>query len=130
MRRLPCESRCPRFSRMTSSSAVVDGILYLRLTGDLIGSPDSQQILQIVNEYLGDAIQFCAIDLSAVRFINSTGIGVLVSVLTKFRNQGGELVLINPSEQLQKLLLITKLNAIFTIAADDVSAAEQLKAVS
>ncbi|UOR06032.1 STAS domain-containing protein [Hymenobacter aerilatus] len=115
---------------MNSSSAVEDGILYLRLSGDLIGSPDSQQILQIVNEYLGEAIRFCAIDLSAVRFINSTGIGVLVSVLTKFRNQGGELVLIKPSEQLQKLLLITKLNAIFTIAADEASAAEHLKAAN
>ncbi|MBO3273527.1 STAS domain-containing protein, partial [Hymenobacter defluvii] len=71
---------------MNSSSAVEDGILYLRLSGDLLGSPDSQQILQIVNGYLGEAIRFCAIDLSAVRFINSTGIGVLVSVLTKFRN--------------------------------------------
>ena len=115
---------------MNSSSAVEDGILYLRLSGDLLGSPDSQQILQIVNGYLGEAIRFCTIDLSAVRFINSTGIGVLVSVLTKFRNQGGELVLIKPSEQLQKLLLITKLNAIFTIAADEESAAEQLKAAN
>jgi len=115
---------------MNSSSAVQDGILYLRLSGDLIGSPDSQQILQTVNEHLGDAVRFCAVDLSAVRFINSTGIGVLVSMLTKFRNQGGDMVLINPSEQLQKLLLITKLNTIFTIAADDVSAAEQLKAAN
>lgn len=115
---------------MNITSAVHDGILYVRLNGDLIGSSDSQQILQTINEHLGDAIRYCAIDLSNVRFINSTGIGVLVSILTKFRNQGGELVLIKPSEQLQKLLLITKLNDIFIIAADDASAAEQLKAAN
>jgi anti-sigma B factor antagonist len=65
-----------------------------------------------------------------VRFINSTGIGVMVSVLTKFRNQGGELVLINPSELVRKLLVITKLDAIFILATDDASAAEQLKATT
>ncbi len=115
---------------MKTESAVQDGILYVRLTGDLIGSPDSQPLLQTVNDHLGESITYCAIDLSNVRFINSTGIGVLVSILTKFRNQGGELVLINPSEHIRKLLVITKLNAIFTIAADDMSAAEQLKATT
>lgn len=65
-----------------------------------------------------------------MRFINSTGIGVLVSILTKFRNQRGELVLINSSEYTRKLLVITKLDTIFIIAADDVSAAEQLKATT
>ncbi|MBC6990318.1 MULTISPECIES: STAS domain-containing protein [Hymenobacter] len=115
---------------MKTESALQNGILYVRLAGDLIGSPDTQPLLQTVNDHLGDAITLCAVDLSNVRFINSTGIGVLVSILTKFRNQGGELVLINPSEHIRKLLLITKLNSIFTIADDDVTAAQQLKAVS
>ena len=52
---------------------------------------------------------------------------MLVSLLTKFRNRGGELVLINPSEHMRKLLIITKLNAIFTIAEDDAFAAKFLK---
>jgi anti-sigma B factor antagonist len=115
---------------MKTESAVQDGILYVRLTGDLIGSPDSQPLLQAVNDHLGEGIIYCAIDLSNVRFINSTGIGVMVSILTKFRNQGGELVLINPSELVRKLLVITKLDAIFIIAVDDASAAEQLKATT
>lgn len=115
---------------MKTESAVQNGILFVRLSGDLIGSPDTQPLLQTINEHLGDEVILCAVDLSGVRFINSTGIGVLVSILTKFRNQGGELVLINPSEHIRKLLVITKLNAIFTIAATDAEAAEQLKAVS
>ncbi|MCR5889102.1 STAS domain-containing protein [Hymenobacter sp. J193] len=114
---------------MKTEAAVQNGILYVRLAGDLIGSPDSQQLLHTVNEQLGEDVTLCAIDLSHVRFINSTGIGVLVSVLTKFRNQGGELVLINPSDHIRKLLVITKLNAIFTVAATDTEAAEHLKAI-
>ncbi len=47
--------------------------------------------------------------------MNSSGIGVLITILTKFRNKGGEVVLVSPSEQIKKLLIITKLNAIFLI---------------
>jgi anti-sigma B factor antagonist len=40
---------------------------------------------------------------------------VLITILTKFRNKGGEVFLMKPSEAVQKLLIITKLNAIFQI---------------
>jgi anti-sigma B factor antagonist len=64
---------------MTTTSTLTDGILYLTLAGDLIGSPDTQQLVASVNEYLGDAVTNCAVDLSDIRYINSTGIGVLES---------------------------------------------------
>ena len=99
---------------MKLESTIKDNILYVRLQGDLIASPDSQQLLDLVNNSINDSVLLCAIDLSNVRFINSSGIGVLVSLLTKFRNRGGELILIKPSEHIRKLLIITKLNAIFT----------------
>jgi anti-sigma B factor antagonist len=57
----------------------------------------------------------CVIDISQLRYINSSGIGVLITLLTKFRNKGGEVYLMNPSESVRKLLAITKLNAIFQV---------------
>ena len=111
---------------MTTTSSVQDGILFVRLTGDLIGSPDTDQLLLSVNDHLGEAIPNCAVDLSQVRFINSTGIGVLVSLLTKFRSRGGELVLINPADHPKKMLAITKLNNIFSVVADEAAARHQL----
>ena len=111
---------------MTTTSTFADGILYLTLSGDLIGSPDTQQLLESVNEYLGEAVTNCAMDLSNIRYINSTGIGVLVSLLTKFRSRGGEMVLINPADHPKKMLALTKLNNIFTVAADKATARQQL----
>ncbi len=111
---------------MTITSTLTDGILYLSLGGDLVGSPDTQLLLAAVNEHLGDAVINCAVDLSGVRYINSTGIGVLVSLLTKFRSRGGELVLINPADHPKKMLALTKLNNIFTIAANEAAARQQL----
>jgi anti-sigma B factor antagonist len=111
---------------MTTTSTLTDGILYLTLAGDLIGSPDTQQLVASVNEYLGDAVTNCAVDLSDIRYINSTGIGVLVSLLTKFRSRGGEMVLINPADHPRKMLALTKLNNIFIVAADEATARQQL----
>ena len=110
---------------MTTTSTLTDGVLYLTLSGDLIGSPDTQQLLESVNEYLGEAVINCAVDLSGIRYINSTGIGVLVSLLTKFRSRGGEMVLINPADHPKKMLALTKLNNIFTVAADAATARQQ-----
>ncbi|TDN37766.1 anti-sigma factor antagonist [Hymenobacter sp. UV11] len=111
---------------MTTTSTLTDGILYLSLAGDLVGSPDTQQLLAAVDEYLGEAVTNCAVDLSSVRYINSTGIGVLVSLLTKFRSRGGEMVLINPADHPKKMLALTKLTNIFTIAANEAAARQQI----
>ena len=111
---------------MTTTSSVQNGILFVRLIGDLIGRPDTDQLLQSVNDHLGEAAPRCAIDLSEVRYINSTGIGVLVSLLTKFRSRGGEMVLINPVDHPRKMLALTKLNNIFAVAPDAAAARQQL----
>lgn len=115
---------------MNSTSTLADGILYISLVGDLIGSPDTQQLLQAVNEHLDGNVLNCAIDLSAVRYVNSSGIGTLVSLLTKFRSRGGELVLINPADHPRKLLALTKLNNIFTVVASPAEARQQLTAAA
>jgi len=44
---------------------------------------------------------------------------VLITILTKFRNKGGEVFLMKPSETVQKLLVITKLNAIFNVIQNE-----------
>jgi anti-sigma B factor antagonist len=60
-------------------------------------------------------IKTVVIDLEKVRYISSSGLGLLITLLTKMKNAGGELFLTAPSEQVKKLLLITKLNGIFTV---------------
>lgn len=94
---------------------VSGNVLLLFLEGDLIGGEDTKSIFETVQNHIEKGIIRCVIDISNVRFINSSGIGVLITILTKFRNKEGELVLINPSEQVKKLLIITKLNAIFSV---------------
>jgi anti-sigma B factor antagonist len=89
--------------------------LILRISGDLIGEDNGMQLIEAVNEAVSHQVACCVIDISALRYINSSGIGVLITILTKFRNKGGEVYLMNPSDNVKKLLVITKLNSIFQV---------------
>ncbi|MBL7843669.1 MAG: STAS domain-containing protein [Cyclobacteriaceae bacterium] len=100
---------------MKYSSEIKNDILILHLEGDLIGENDGANVLQVASSAVQQNIKSCIIDISALRYINSSGIGVLITILTKFRNKGGEVYLLNPSESVKKLLVITKLNAIFQV---------------
>ncbi|NDK54524.1 STAS domain-containing protein [Pontibacter fetidus] len=112
---------------MKYQTELKDDLLFVRLEGDLVAGKDTQQMIEEVDVIQDGKALLCAIDLSNVRFMDSSGMGVLVSLLTKFRNRGGELVLIKPSDHIRKLLIVTKLNAIFTIAENDDYAAQFLK---
>lgn len=89
--------------------------LIIRLVGDLIGEENGPEIVAEMESYNGKGNLRVIVDISEVRYINSSGIGVLITLLTKARNKGGELCLINPSESVRKLLIITKLQAIFKV---------------
>lgn len=101
--------------------------LKLLFNGDLIGENNGPELVEIVNDSLNKGVRFCLIDIADVRYINSSGIGVLITILTKFRNKGGELYLIRPSEHVKKLLIITKLQAIFRIVDSEEEALGQIK---
>jgi len=104
-----------------------EGTLILKLKGDLIGEDSGVEIIELVNDQIQKGVMLSIIDISELRYINSSGIGVLITILTKFRNKGGEVCLLNPSESVKKLLIITKLNAIFSIANSEKEALEILK---
>ena len=93
--------------------------LIIRLSADLIGENNSAEIISVVTDKLQQNIKTCIVDISGLRYINSSGIGLLITILTKFRNKGGEVYLMKPSESVQKLLVITKLNAIFHIVQSE-----------
>jgi anti-sigma B factor antagonist len=101
---------------MEFKSELIDDVMVLRLSGDLIGEDGGFSLLELVNDTTADNIIKCVVDISELRYINSSGIGVLITILTKFRNRDGEVYLVNPSDSVKKLLIITKLNAIFNVS--------------
>ena len=56
-----------------------------------------------------------SIDLSKTRFIDSSGLGVLLSLNKTLRAQGGDLKLLNPSSSVAQLIELTRLHRVFSI---------------
>lgn len=104
---------------MTFTKEIRNGRLFLYIQGDLVSEKDGEPLAQVVQEAFQQEVKQGVIDISALRHINSNGLGVLITLLTKFRNRGGDIYLVNPSESVQKLLVITKLNSIFTILRNE-----------
>ena len=112
--------------RMEYSFRFEEKYLIINLAGDLIGEENGPRIVAELDGHNTVGNLNVIVDISEVRYINSSGIGVLITLLTKARNKGGELCLINPSESVQKLLIITKLQAIFKVYHSIGEAKEQM----
>ena len=104
---------------MNFKHEIKNDTLVLRLAGDLIGEDSGAAVVEVATDAIHQKTMKCIVDISGLRYINSSGIGLLITILTKFRNKGGEVYLMKPSESVQKLLVITKLNAIFQIVQSE-----------
>ena len=107
---------------MKFEQLIKNNVFIIKLSGDLIGENSGTNLLDAVNNAIQEKVIICIIDISDLRYINSSGIGVLITILTKFRNKGGEVYLMKPSESVKKLLVITKLNAIFQVVQSEAEA--------
>ena len=88
----------------------------IKLSGDLIEKGQAQSLLQACDELLKENCVKWAIDLENLKFMNSSGLNVLIQLLTKSRVAGGESVLFNMNKKINELILITKLNTLFKVA--------------
>lgn len=100
---------------MPAHIQLIDDFVVLTFANNLLAESWDEDTQETLQTHLDDNFKNCVVDLSKVHFINSTGINVLVKVLTLFRNAGGEVVLVNISPAVQKLLIVTKLQAIFSV---------------
>lgn len=62
--------------------------------------------------------RWVAIDLGGVGFLDSTGLSVLVASLKRAKEEGGDLVILRPNEQIQRILSITDLTKILKVHED------------
>lgn len=90
--------------------------LLVTLDGKIIDQSTSQQLVTDITEQLSAELNRVIINLEQVEYINSNGLNSLISILTKTRTRGGEVILCNINEKIEKLLLITKLNSVFNTA--------------
>ncbi len=97
-------------------------ITIVTVAGDLvIGEPETT-FKKTVTRLLEDGRVNLLVDLSAVGFLDSSGLGALVRALTLAQKEGGQTKLLHAGPQVRKLLQMTKLDSVFEIH-DDMEAA-------
>ncbi|MDX2001039.1 MAG: STAS domain-containing protein [Chitinophagales bacterium] len=90
-----------------------DKATVIALKGSLLADLQTKDILQTVTDLIQENKVNFVVDLGDLKFINSAGLGMLLTCLTKARKAGGDVLLADVPEQVSNLLVITKLNAIF-----------------
>ncbi|ARA92903.1 MAG: anti-sigma factor antagonist [Bacteroidetes bacterium] len=85
----------------------------ITLKGNVMGGPDGAKLHETLHELKEQGKKNVVVDLSKVKFMNSSGLGMLISGMTTMRNAGGDLRLANVADRIQSLLVITKLITVF-----------------
>ena len=99
--------------RMTIKEERRDGVAVLSVKGKMLGGPETAALHQKVKDLLAEGVKKVVIDLSGVKWLNSSGLGVLMGAMTSVRNAGGELKLSGVTDKVESLFMITKLITIF-----------------
>ncbi len=89
------------------------GAVVITLKGNVMGGPDTQEFQDLLHKFIEENKKNIIVDLGGVKFMNSTGLGMLISGYTSVKNSGGSLKLANATEKINSLLVITKLITIF-----------------
>lgn len=88
----------------------------ISLEGELIDKSQASGLLHTIDGLLEKGEGKFIFDLGGILYLNSSGLNVLINVLTKSRKEGGDVIITNVSKKVAQLFVITKLNTIFTIA--------------
>jgi len=107
---------------LKTSLRQVDGVNIVDCSGRITLGEGSIVLRDIVKDLLGKGNKKILLNLGDVNYIDSSGIGELVSAFTTVKNQGGELKLLNLTKKVQDLLQITKLYTVFDVRDDEASA--------
>ena len=97
-------------------------VVILRLEGKLMGGPDSDVFQAVVKELVAADRKKVLVDLGKVSWVNSTGLGILISGYTTLKNNGGSLKLVNVNKRIDQILMVTKLHTIFDSFDDEARA--------
>ena len=112
---------------MKASTRQVDGVTIVDLSGRITLGEGSVVLRDTIKDLLGKGQKKILLNLGDVSYIDSSGIGELVSAFTTTKNQGGELKLLNLTKKVHDLLQITKLYTVFDVKDDETAAVKAFK---
>jgi anti-sigma B factor antagonist len=109
------------------ASREVDGVTVVELSGRITLGEGSVQLRDTIRDLISKGQRHILLDLGEVSYIDSSGLGELVSAYTTARNQDATLKLLKLTKKVHDLLQLTKLYTVFDIFDDEASAIASFK---
>lgn len=96
-----------------------DGIAILELAGKIMGSGDADVLRRAIVAALAEGADHVLLDFRGVPWVNSQGIGVLMSCATNLRPEGGAIKLLGVNDRVRSVLDVTRLSVHFEFFDDE-----------
>ncbi|MBN1551229.1 STAS domain-containing protein [bacterium] len=100
---------------MNWNTKKVGNTFLIEIEGEIMGGAEADDFKDIIFKSIEDDIVDIIVDMKKATWMNSSGLGMLISGLTTLRSSGGDLRLANVSERVRRPLEITKLDTVFSI---------------
>lgn len=85
----------------------------IEFKGNVMGGPETVTLNEQLHKLIEQGKKNVVVNLSKVKFMNSSGLGMLIGALTTMRKAGGDLRIANATDKIESLLVITKLITVF-----------------
>lgn len=104
---------------MTASTRLVSGVTIVDLKGRIVLGEESAGLRDLIRNLASEGTKKILLNFRNIDYIDSSGLGELVSAFTSVRSQGGELKLLNLTKRVRSLLQVTKLLTVFDVTDDE-----------
>jgi anti-sigma B factor antagonist len=85
----------------------------IEFKGNVMGGPDAVNLNDQLHSLIEKDQKNVVVDLGKVKFMNSSGLGMLIGALTTMRKAGGDLRIAKAADKIESLLIVTKLITVF-----------------
>ncbi|MBS1634388.1 MAG: STAS domain-containing protein [Bacteroidetes bacterium] len=99
----------------------------ISLSGELIDKNQAADMIKAIDGLLESGKTRFVVELGDLKYMNSSGLNILIQLLTKTRAKGGETVICHVNKKVNELLLITKLNTLFKVVDTKEEALKKLQ---
>ena len=106
---------------MATSNRRVGGVTIVHIRGRIELGEESAAMRDMIRDLLSKGHKQILLNLGAVEYIDSAGLGSLIGALASVRRQGGEMKLLNLPDKVVDVMQITRLYTVFDIVNDEAS---------
>jgi anti-sigma B factor antagonist len=107
---------------LTASTRQIEDVTIVDISGRIVLGEESAALRNLVSELLAKGHRKILFNLGDVSYIDSSGLGHLVSAYTSVRSQGGELKLLNLAKNVHDVMQMTRLYTVFDVKDDEAEA--------